>query len=202
VRTTLLALLIGAGSLEGQQGIDIFPIDPKCVCHLTRPKTNALSSKEVVVGDQIQQVFSDRTGKEAFRLDIGFRDAKEGDIKFWLYGLVLERDLNADGILDYSWYGGDDTSHAFRLALSSGKIFRIVDVQKSVSRAYSIRFKSEPPDLADLDPFLGLGDILLQPGRSPVLLATVIRQEYAAPYKVTNTTFRIRQADFVYEDLR
>jgi hypothetical protein len=93
-------------------------------------------------GGHIFQVLIDkRTGRELFRVDVGTPDAP-----YWVYGLVREADFNGDGVPDFSWHGGDDTSELNLLALSSPSGYRKVDINATLEREWRRRFPSDPSD--------------------------------------------------------
>ena len=68
----------------------------------------------------------------------------------WSYGLVLEKDMNNDGTLDYVWYGGDDTGQRLLWFLSKDDHYECIDVYKSAEAAWTKRFKSAAPDLGEV----------------------------------------------------
>ncbi len=196
MRIAFLVLLV-ASTLAGQRAVDIFPVEAKCACIRTRKETSTVFPKELVSAGRVWQVFSNSRGQELFRFDIRFFDAKEGEVKFWNYGIVIERDLNADGRSDYSWYGGDDTSDRMILALSSAQGFKLVDVQKSASQAYALRFKTGPPNLVDLGQEFRFDAVFIEPSRNPVLEAVVHHYDYKSN-KESTVTLTIPQRAFQY----
>jgi hypothetical protein len=175
---------------------DIFPGDASCVCIKTRSETRTVNAREVRSGDEIWQAFFDKkTGKEIFRVEIGRRLNGE-DSKFWNYGLVVQKDLNADGIDDFSWYGGDDTSRAAYVVLSTSNAFRKIDVYATLSAAYARRLKTNPPDLNKIDLDFEVRDEKIETNLGNLLLtATVIDARNAA--KARTTVLRVASDNFV-----
>jgi len=89
-------------------------------------------------GRIFQVLIDKRTGRELFRVDIGVPEAS-----YWVYGLVREADFNGDGIPDFSWHGGDDTSELNLLALSSSRGYRKVDIDATLEREWRRRYPSD-----------------------------------------------------------
>jgi hypothetical protein len=134
---------------NGKTIFELFPGDRKCVCIRTRSETPRLISKERRVGNRIFQVFSDRkTSQELFRIEVGRRIDKE-DVKFWNYGIAAQGDFNGDGVEDYSWYGGDDTSDEKFLILSAETAYRKVDIYATFAREWTRRYRTKAPDFRD-----------------------------------------------------
>ena len=124
-------------SLSGQPPAtrDLFPEPPVC----------RLPAKEVRVGRAIFQVFPDaKSGKELFRIRIGGLYGKEW-LKWWTYGVQNCGDFNRDGVLDYTWYGGDDTSLGHYLILSSPAGHRIIDIEKTFQQAWTRQYAGKAP---------------------------------------------------------
>lgn len=125
---------------------DLFP-------QKARPQraTRTVKSVDKRVGDQFYQVFYFRKEPkhEAFRIQIGFYD-KGQLVSDWFYGIVLEKDTNSDGKLDYVWYGGDDTGQRLLWFLSKNNGYECVDIYKSAEAAWQRRFKKAPPDLGEV----------------------------------------------------
>ena len=123
----------------------------KCVCIRTQSETpHIMISKERRAGNQIFQVFSDRkTSQELFRIRVGRRIASE-DVKLWNYGIAAQGDFNGDGIEDYSWFGGDDTSNKEFLILSSETGYRKLDIYATFAREWTRRYRTKAPDFGDL----------------------------------------------------
>ena len=129
-------------SLSGQPPAtrDLFPKQPVC----------RLPAKEVRVGRAIFHVFPDaKSGKELFRIRIGGLYGKEW-LKWWTYGVRNCGDFNRDGVLDYTWYGGDDTSLGHYLILSSPAGHRIIDIEKTFEAEWVRQRGGKAPDLPDL----------------------------------------------------
>ena len=109
------------------------------------PPVCRLPAKEVRVGRAIFQVFPDaKSGKELFRIRIGGLYGKEW-LKWWTYGVQNCGDFNRDGVLDYTWYGGDDTSLGHYLILSSPAGHRIIDIEKTFQQAWTRQYAGKAP---------------------------------------------------------
>ncbi|HMF90143.1 MAG TPA: hypothetical protein VKL40_05835 [Candidatus Angelobacter sp.] len=107
---------------------------------LTQDETRTARPKLVKRGKQFFQVFTNKkTGRELFRVPVGNEEAK-----YWVYGVMQEADFNGDGIPDFCWHGGDDTSQENLLVLSSPSGYRKVDIYESLQREWKRRFPSDP----------------------------------------------------------
>lgn len=192
----LLAASILLGAARAQSTEDIFPGDASCVCIKTRSETTTVNAREVRSGDEIWQAFSDKkTGKEIFRIEIGRRLNGE-DLKFWNYGLVVQRDFNADGIDDFSWYGGDDTSQAEYVVLSTSSAFRKIDVYATLSAEYARRLKIDPPDLNRVGVDFEVRDERIETSHGNLILAATVIDARDIT-KVCTAVLRIASDDFV-----
>ena len=192
----LLATSILLGAAQAQSTEGIFPGDASCVCIKTRSETTTVNAREVRSGDEIWQAFFDKkSGEEIFRIEIGRRLDGE-DLKFWNYGVVVQRDFNADGIDDFSWYGGDDTSRAAYVVLSTSSAFRKIDVYATLSAAYARRLKTDPPDLNGISVDFEVRDEKIETNHGSLLLiATVIDARDTT--RVRTTVLRIASDEFV-----
>jgi hypothetical protein len=119
----------------------------------TKPQkdTRTLISAEKRIGGRLYQIFYFRNEPkhEVFRVNIGFYD-KGQLVSDWSYGVVLEKDMNNDGIPDYVWYGGDDTGQRLLWFLSKDNHYECIDIFKSAELAWTKRFKSAAPDLGEV----------------------------------------------------
>jgi len=110
------------------------------------------SARPIIVkraGHIFQVLIDKRTGRELFRVHVGTPEAA-----YWVYGLVREADFNGDGVPDFSWHGGDDTSELNLLALSSPRGYRKVDIDATLEREWRRNYPSDPRDNNLLeDPF-------------------------------------------------
>ena len=88
-----------------------------------------------------QVLINKRSGRELFRVDVGTTQAT-----YWVYGVVREADFNGDGIPDFSWHGGDDTSDKNLVVLSSPGGYRKVDIDATLRGELKRRFPSDPQD--------------------------------------------------------
>ena len=116
-----------------------------------------------------QLLINKRTGRELFRVDVG---TTEGT--YWVYGLVREADFNGDGIPDFSWHGGDDTSDKNLAVLSSPNGYKKVDVEATLLGEWRRDFRTDPPaeSLTD-DPIFSDMKLVRKSGR--LLLQGVVR---------------------------
>lgn len=118
----------------------LFPIDASCVCVKTKSQTATVASREATIRGRVFQIFMDKATKhEIFRVDVG-----SPDVKWWNYGVATEGDFNGDGVQDYAWYGGDDTSDVEYVFLSSQGSHRRLDVYKTMEREWARRFPAGP----------------------------------------------------------
>jgi hypothetical protein len=174
----------------------LYQMDRSCVCIAAKKRTRTATASEIRSGKAMYEVFRSRTvpPRELFRVRVG--TVVSGDVvKWWNYGIADEADFNGDGRPDYSWYGGDDTSFAMYLFLSSGDQYRQVDVLKTIQAAWRQRFHTAAPDLADLGGDYNLRDTVLdQTEAGLVLLVTVDRASDGS--KTKSYRFRIPEADF------
>lgn len=192
----LLMVSILIGSARAQSSGDILPSDAACVCIKTRSETASLSAREVRSRNEIWQAFFDKkTTREVFRVEIG-RRLDGGDLKLWNYGLVVERDFNGDGVVDYSWYGGDDTSRAAYVFLSSAGTFRKIDVYQTLAAEYARRLNTNPPDLNEIALEFEVRDEKLETNAGDLILtATVI--DLRGSSKARPTVLRVAAGNFV-----
>jgi hypothetical protein len=82
-------------------------------------------------------------------VDIGSYD-KGQLVKDWSYGIILEKDLNGDGVPDYVWYGGDDTGQRLLWFLSKEKRYECINVFKTAEAAWKKKFGADAPDLGEV----------------------------------------------------
>ena len=75
---------------------------------------------------------------------------KGGLVKDWNYGVILEKDLNGDGIPDYVWYGGDDTGQRLLWFLSKDDQYECINLLKTAESAWKKRFGKAAPDLGEV----------------------------------------------------
>jgi len=131
------ALLLTALAAQPPATRDLFPERPVC----------RVPSKEVRVGREMFQVFSDgKSGKELFRIHIGRLHEKEW-LKLWTYGVRNCGDFNRDGVLDYTWTGGDDTTNDSYLILSGRGI---IDLAKTFQQAWTRQYGGKAPAIGDV----------------------------------------------------
>lgn len=165
-----------------------FPSDPACACVRTHAKTKSAISREIAIGDRVFQVVIDRkTKKEIFRFQIGFKRGR-----YWNYGIAVEKDFNGDGLPDYSWYAGDDTSDEMFILLSQERGYRKLDVYKTIKKEWVRRFPRDSLTItSDSDALVRLN--LVKIAGNLVLEATVQKFESQLSH-----TLSIPQSNFVY----
>lgn len=171
--------------------IPLFQGDSSCSCVATKKETDDLVASEQTVGKSIYQVFMNRTSphQELFRAYIG-RIVNAEELKWWNYGISDEGDFNGDGKADYTWYGGDDTSDAMYLFLSSTQGYKAGRRHKN---AWNRRFHVLPNLAGDLNYGINSIAIAVSSGRM-LLLAEIEKGSLALNPKTYS--FRISQADF------
>jgi hypothetical protein len=201
VKATIVILLsfvagvsLAQESTPTRAAYHLFPVDESCACTVAEARTKTLESSELTKGKKVFQVFRDRKSKrELFRLELG-----SPDLKWWHYGISLEGDFNADGIPDYAWYGGDDTSDEVYVFLSSGDSYKKLDIYKALASEWTRRFHKPAPDFADFSNDYGLRDIRLIRDSTGVILASefVSTLHPDAPKR----RLRVRSEDFVFSE--
>jgi hypothetical protein len=172
-------------------------MDKSCVCIRAKHETASTSAKEEHIGNLVYQVFWSRTIQkhELFRVAVGSSTGHDA-VMLWNYGIANEGDFNGDGVPDYAWYGGDDTSFEMYLFLSTGSQYERIDIVKTVQFAWQQRFHTSARDLGELDSRYSLDNIVLQRSEAGlVLFAEVIQSEVNGTIKGTYQ-FRITRADF------
>ena len=165
---------------------------------LKHDQTRSARQKTIKRGKRFYQVITDkRTGSELFRVFVGTDEAT-----WWVYGLVQEADINGDGIPDFCWHGGDDTSALNLLVLSSPSGYRKVDVFATLQREWKRRFPSErlesaegadDPDASELKLVRASGKVTLQ----AVVTSTFFDQK-SNGMKTFAHRLRVPEARFVY----
>src|SRR5258708_28786492 len=142
-----------------------------------------------------QVLINKRTGRELFRVDVGTTQAT-----YWVYGLVREADFNGDGIPDFSWHGGDDTSDRNLVVLSSPNGYRKVDIEATLRGEWRRRFPSDPqdksltdePSFSDMKLVRKFGKLLLQ---GIVRYSDIGRSDGIKDYE---HLLRVKEQNFVY----
>ena len=175
----------------------LYPMDKSCDCVRTKHETASTSTKEEHIGNRVYQVFWSRTipKRELFRIEVGNGSGHDA-VMLWNYGIANEGDFNGDGVPDYAWYGGDDTSSEMYLFLSAGSHYERIDVLKTVQIAWQQRFHTSARDLGESDGRHALDNVVLQRSAAGlVLLAKVIQSEVNGTIKGTYQ-FRIARVDF------
>jgi len=194
----LIILLFTLGFAHGQQAtppaasFDLFPIDQACKCVAVASRTATIESSEITRGGKVFQVFKDRqTKRELFRVEIG--DTRS---KWWHYGITTEGDFNRDGIQDYAWYGGDDTSDELYVFLSSESGYRRLDIYKTMRRAWALAFHAPAPDFASSEGEYSLTAIRLDRDSTGLTLDADV--ESSAHPKAGRRHLHVLAADFVF----
>jgi len=203
--TAQLWLFVFCAALSGAQAkasvIELYPIDKACACIMTLTSIPGIQFFERIVGREIYQVFQDRrTGRELFRFSVGSRQ-RGGDLKYWRYGIAVRGDFNVDEVEDYAWAGGDDTSEALYLLLSSSAGYRKIDIIATFEAAWRQTYRSANPDFALILGPVVLGTITLERGASGLILAGRASNAdgLASPseFKFLPARLRVRETEFV-----
>jgi len=145
-----IAVALLSPALRAQESpekvFDLFPHNKTCSCIKPLQKVPGLVWNERRGGSRAFEVFQDsQTRQELFRFRVGRRI--EGKwVKLWRYGIAAHGDFNGDGVRDFSWHGGDDTSDEMYIVLSSAVGFRTVNVNATMEEAWTRRFGRKAPD--------------------------------------------------------
>jgi hypothetical protein len=176
----LILLCVISTHPSTHRAIDLFPLDQKTLS-VRLLKVPQLLPVERIERDEVFQVFRDtRTGRDLFRVPIGSRSGNEVT-RYWHFGLTARGDFNHDGVEDYAWYGGDDTSDDMLLILSSSRGYRIVDLLETLANEWVRRFHSEKPDLKEAGFPLGITFKLENGHNDLVLVCELTRQDLLRP---------------------
>lgn len=131
-----------------------------------------LPSSEIRVGGEMYQVVSDtKTGKELFRIQIGSLDGKEW-VKWWKYGVRNCRDFNRDGVLDYTWQGGDDTTNGSYLILSGRGI---IDLNERFQLEWVRQRGGKAPAIGDIGQGYSIGRVTFHWSPTAMRLSAELR---------------------------
>jgi hypothetical protein len=163
--TTAVALSLA----ETANDIKLYPSDAK-----PRKNTASLMSTKQRVGNVVYQVFHPRDdpSREAFRVDIGSYE-KGQLVEDWTYGIIVEKDMNGDGIQDYVWYGGDDTGQRLLWFISKDRYYDCINVLKSAQAAWMKKFGKAAPDLGVVFGDKMVDDVRWD-GHTQLLIVTVV----------------------------
>ena len=172
--------------------------DKSCVCISTKKQTKTITAFETRSNKFVYQVFRSRfdTKRELFRVKVGRFEGSEV-LKLWNYGIAEEADFNGDGLPDYSWYGGDDTSSEMYLFLSSTNGYVKVDLIKTLRSAWKERFHSAAPDLAAADCDYQLQNVFLRRSESGLVLLANIGPNPLFGNKNRTYSFRVGETNFM-----
>ena len=160
---SLFSLFRAAAGLPRAAEFELYPVESNMGrTDLRLDETR--SARPIIVkraGHIFQVLIDKRTGRELFRVNVGTPEAA-----YWVYGLVREADFNGDGVPDFSWHGGDDTSELNLLALSSPRGYRKVDINATIEREWRRIYPSDPRDNNLLeDPFFSDMKLLRKAGK-------------------------------------
>jgi CelD/BcsL family acetyltransferase involved in cellulose biosynthesis len=115
----------------------------------------------------------------------------------WLYGIGAHGDFNGDGVRDYSWHGGDDTSDSMYVVLSSASGFRTVDVNATMEAAWTRRYGRKSPDFA-LQDDVWIKAVQLERTEEEISLVISVVDGRKLP-KLPVLRFRVDQSQFVFK---
>lgn len=184
--------LLAKGTSETRVVYRLFPEDFSCSCIVAKKKTKTVEGSEVTVRDKVFQVFKDcKSKRELFRVYLG-----SPKLKWWHYGISLEGDFNGDGVPDYSWYGGDDTSDELYVFLSSDGAYKKLNVYKTFEAEWARTFHKRVPDFAGFGQDGELQNIRFLRESGGLILAA----EYASVMKPVSPKrkLRVRSENFVF----
>jgi len=172
VATTAVLSTRAAGAYQPRSiEFELYPADSN-MGHTNLIYDETATARPVLVrrGTHVfQLLINKRTGRELFRVDVG---TTEGT--YWVYGLVREADFNGDGIPDFSWHGGDDTSDKNLAVLSSPNGYKKVDVEATLLGEWRRDFRTDPPaESRTDDPIFSDMKLVRKSGR--LLLQGVVR---------------------------
>jgi len=195
----LLAVVaaFGQGAKE-QPKHALFNLDWSLCAPIQAPNlTETTEATEVRVATAVYQVFWSRTvpKRELFRVQVG-RVVGRDTVKFWKYCLGGERDYNGDGVPDYYWYGGDDTSEEFLLFLSSDGNYKRVDIIKTVEKVWKQRLHKAAPDLGEVGGEYSLGETALERTATGLILQVTVEHVNFSTGERQSYRFRIVQGNF------
>lgn len=164
-----------------------------------RPQSSTvnLQSIERRAGNVVYQIFRTRNDppRETFRVNIGFYD-KGQLVRDWTYGIILEKDVNRDGTLDYVWYGGDDTGQRLLLFLSNKNQYDCIDVYKSAGAAWEKKFGGVAPDFGEVFGNYGIEKVLWDVPANMLTVTVVTDQQDDS--KTHKMRLMIPSSEFVY----
>jgi hypothetical protein len=178
---------------------DFFPQDSNMGrTDLKQDDTRTARPKIVKSGKRIYQIIIDkRTGREIFRVLVGTDEAS-----WWVYGLIQEADINGDGIPDFCWHAGDDTSALNLVVLSSSSGYRKVDVGETLQREWKRRFPSERLENIEGTDGADASDLKLIRTSERVIIRAVVTSRFYDPkiddMKSYVHQLRVPEARFVY----
>ena len=178
--------------------LDFFQPDSPGRTNLKHNQTRTARPKVIKRGKRFYQVFLDkRSGRELFRVFVGTEEAT-----WWVYGLIREVDINGDGIPDFCWHGGDDTSALNLLVLSSPAGYRKVNVNESLQREWKRRFPTERLDNIEGSDEPDASEMRLIRSSGKVTLQALVTSTFVDPKTEDIKTFkhllRVHESRFVY----
>lgn len=194
----LLAVVAAFGQVPKEPPKHVlFTLDKSCTPLQARNLTETTEATEMQTAATVYQVFWSRTipKRELFRVPVG--DVVGQDIvKYWIYGLKGECDYNGDGVPDYYWEGGDDTSDELLLFLSAGVKYERVDIVKTVEKAWQQRFHRAAPDLGEVGGEYSLGETTLERTATGLILHSTVEYVSFTNGETRSYRFRIVQGNF------
>ncbi len=123
-------------------------------CKLPGKKTHPkfIVEKDHRIGNRLYQEYwsKDEPARKLFSIAYGTYYKKDGLLTYWFASMKDECDMNGDGIPDYMWYGGDDTSQEEWLFYSVGQEYKSVDLYKTAEQAWLKQFKTKAPDFGEV----------------------------------------------------
>jgi hypothetical protein len=198
----IVMLVAIAGSAVGQntaipKRFKLYVGDESCVCIATKKQTMSAAAAETRTNRSVFQEFWSRTEpkRKLFRVRVGTFIGSENQ-KWWNYGIADEGDFNGDGLPDYSWYGGDDTSFEMYLFLSAGSHYERVNVLKTIGAAWKRQFGGVAPDLGEAGGEYAVTDISIERTAKGLMLTAVVKRQTVDGKNKGSHHFEIAQADF------
>lgn len=190
------SVLAAAVTLLAADTFEVFPADQTCACVRLLTSHRFLRAEERRVGERIVQVFLNKTtGKEEFRVSIGTVFDTE-ELKLWRYGLAVARDLNRDGVEDFSWYGGDDTNHHHFLFLSSPAGYRKIEINATFARKWH-RLTGQRVDFHSVGDTVFLRNIVVEHAAEGLSLVAEMGTTLPAPSARQPRRLRAYEPEFI-----
>ena len=195
----LFFISLSAPAQSKTVSFDFFPQDSnRGRTDLKQDETRTARPRTIQRGKRYYQTILDkRTGREIFRVLVGTDEAT-----WWVYGLVQEADINGDGIPDFCWYGGDDTSELKLLVLSSPSGHRKINVNETLKHEWRRRFPSERMENGDGTDDPDTSQLKLIRVSEKIVMQAVVTSTFFDPkidgMKTYVHRLRVPEARFVY----